>query len=160
MKNRFIDPIRINLLLLSLIACTAALRTSAGALGHFLGSVRCSRSTMPEHQCWISAVITCIYFAEGVIIDFTNLCKVADYERCVGQVCRAFAAWANRFGKLARFCQQHYHDQTVNHLACQGHSQNGIERGRAKKIRANKCHRIYLLRNLIEDVLLVYHGSL
>ena len=39
----------------------------------------------------------------------------------------------------------------VYHLACQGHSQNGIDRGRAKKIGANKCHHIYLLGNPIED---------
>ena len=29
-----------------------------------------------------------------------------------------------------------------------------------KKIGANKCHCIYLLGNPIEDVFLVYHGSL
>ena len=46
------------------------------------------------------------------------------------------------------------------HLACQGHSQNGIDRGCAKKIGANKCHCIYLLGNPIEDIFLVYHGSL
>ena len=37
---------------------------------------------MLEHQCWIvGAVITCVIFAEGSIIDFTSLGKVAGYER-------------------------------------------------------------------------------